>query len=146
MKYEFIKVDEDTSKLKYKDKEFTFKTSVKIVKELQDLVRQSRIKAISDLSKQGQSIKDFTIETKENGKTYYDNSNRKALEMIYQEEAILDFYNNKCMEITGMDLTDLMIDIGIDIDSEEQGAEFSKAFMQYLSGNIPSREYNRKTS
>ena len=35
MKYEFIKVDEDTTKLKYKDKEFTFKKTVGLLEKLQ---------------------------------------------------------------------------------------------------------------
>lgn len=139
MKYEFIKVDEDTSKLKYKDKEFEFKVSVKVVKEIQDIIRQSRIKAITDLTKKGQSIKDYTIETKKDGKTYYDNSNRKELEAIYQEEAILEYYNNKCMEITGMDFTDLMIDVGLDINNEEECSKFAKIFTEYLSGNTPRK-------
>lgn len=139
MKYEFIKVDEDTNKLKYKDKEFEFKVSVKIVKEIQGLVIESRIQAISDLAKQGQSIKDFTIETKKDGKTYYDNSNKKELELIYQEKAILSYYDKKCEEITGMNFTDLMIDIGLDINDEEECSKFAQAFTQYLSGNTPKK-------
>lgn len=135
MKYEFIKVDEDTSKLKYKDKEFTIKNTVKIVSEIQGIIMQSRIKAIQDLAKQGQSIKDLTIERKENGKTYYDNSNRKELEAIYQQQAILEFFDNKCINICGMTLSELMSDIGL--SSEDDGEKFAQEFMQYLTGNTP---------
>ena len=137
MKYEFIQVDEDTRKLKYKDKEFTFKNTVKIVSEIQGIIMQSRIKAIQDLAKQGQSVKDLTIERKENGKTYYDNSNRKELEAIYQQQAILEFFDNKCIEISGMTLTELMNDIGL--SNEDDGEKFAQEFMQYLTGNIPSK-------
>ena len=135
MKYEFIKVDEDTSKLKYKDKEYTFKVTVGLIKEMQGIIKQARIKALQDLTQKGQSIKDFTIEKKVNGKTYYDNSNRKELESIYQEEALLDFYDKKCNEIFNMDLITLLQDIGL--ETEEEGAVFSKQLMEHLSGNIP---------
>ena len=137
MKYEFIQVDEDTSKLKYKDKEFEFKRTVSLVAEMQSLIMKSRIKAIQDLAKQGQSIKDLTIERKENGKTYYDNSNRKELEAIYQQQAILEFFDNKCIEISNMSLSELMSDIGIIEENESE--KFAQEFMQYLSGNIPSK-------
>ena len=92
MKYEFIKVDEDTTKLKYKDKEFTFKTNVKLVSEMQNIIKKSRIKIIQDLAKDGISVKSLTIETKKDGKTYYDNSNKTELEKIYQghKDIVLD--------------------------------------------------------
>ena len=135
MKYEFIKVDEDTTKLKYKDKEFIFKSNVKIISEMQSLVMQSRMKMIQDLSKNGQSIKELTIETKKNGKTYYDNSNKEELEKMYQEQITLDYFNNKCIEIFNMDLASLMLDIGL--ETEQEGSKFSNEFLQHLSGNIP---------
>ena len=68
MKYEFIKVDEDTSKLKYKDKEFEIKRNVKLVSEMQELIKKSRLKMIMDLAKDGISIDSLTIERKKMGK------------------------------------------------------------------------------
>ena len=91
MKYEFIKVDEDTSKLKYKDKEFIIKRNIKLVSEMQGLAMKARVKMIQDFAKEGQSIKDLTIEKKVNGKTYYDNSNKEELENIYQEQITLEY-------------------------------------------------------
>ncbi len=137
MKYEFIKVDEDTTKLKYKDKEFEFKRNIKLISEMQSLIMKSRIKAIQDLAKEGQSVKDLTIERKENGKTYYDNSNRKELEAIYQQQAILDFFDNKCIEMSGMGLSELMSDIGL--INEDDIEKFAQEFMQHLTGNTPSK-------
>ena len=135
MKYEFIKVGEDTTKLKYKDKEFEFKTNVKLVSEIQGILKKSRIKIIQDLAKDGISIKSLTIETKKDGKTYYDNSNKTELEKIYQEEAMLDFINAKSEEIFGMSIEKLLEDIGL--STEVEGEKFAKDFFSYLGGNIP---------
>lgn len=135
MKYEFIKIDEDTTKLKYKDKEFEFIRNVKLVSEIQGIIKKSRVKIIQDLAKDGISIKSLTIETKKDGKTYYDNSNKAELEEIYKEEAMFEFFNQKCVEIFGMELGELMEDIGL--KTEEEGEKFSKEFFSYLSGNTP---------
>lgn len=135
MKYEFIKVDEDTTKLKYKEKEFTFKRNVKLVSEMQGIIKKSRVKIIQDLAKDGISIKSLTIETKKDGKTYYDNSNKAELEKIYQEEAMLDFLDSKSQEIFKMGIAEVLQDIGL--TAEAEGEKFAKDFLSYLSGNIP---------
>lgn len=135
MKYEFIKVDEDTSKLKYKDKEFEIKRNVKLVSEMQELIKKARLNMIMDLSKQGISIDSLTIEKKENGKTYYDNSNRLAIEKIYQEQATLEYFNNLVEHITNMTLEALLEDIGL--STEKEGEQFSQKLMECLSGSMP---------
>ena len=135
MKYEFIKVDEDTSKLKYKDKEFEIKRNVKLVSEMQELIKKSRLKMIMDLAKDGISIDSLTIEKKENGKTYYDNSNKLAMEKIYQEQATLDYFNELVVRLTNMQLEDLLMDIGL--STEKEGEDFSKQLMECLTGSIP---------
>lgn len=135
MKYEFIKVDEDTTKLKYKDKEFEFKRNVKLISEMQGIVMNARIKMIQDFAKNGVSMKDLIIETKKNGKTYYDNSNKIELEKVYQEQATIDYFNTKCEELFGMDLASLMVDIGI--TTEDEGTKFSNDLLNYFSGNTP---------
>ena len=135
MKYEFIKVDEDTSKLKYKDKEFEIKRNVKLVSEMQELIKKARLNMIMDLSKQGISIDSLTIEKKENGKTYYDNSNKLAIEKIYQEQATLEYFNNLVERITNMTLEALLEDIGL--STEKEGEQFSQKLMECLSGSMP---------
>lgn len=136
MKYTFS-VEEDVVSLKYKDKEFTFKTNVKLISEMQGLVMEARKRMIQEFAKTGQSIKDLTIETKENGKTYYDNTNKIELEKIYQEELTIEFFNKKCEELFGMDLAGLMLDIGL--ETEDEGSKFSNDLITYMSGNIPSK-------
>ena len=107
MKYNFS-CENDNVTLKYKDKEFTFKRDVKLISELQGLVMEARQRMIEDYAEKGKSIKSLTIETKKDGKTYYDNSNKNELEKIYQEKVTIEFYNNKCIELFGMDLTNLI--------------------------------------
>lgn len=136
MKYTFS-VDEDIVCLKYKNKEFTFKTNVKLISEMQGLVMEARKRLIQEFARTGQSIKNLTIETRENGKTYYDNTNKIELEKIYQEELTIEFFDKKCNEFFGMGLADLMLDIGL--ETEDEGTKFSNDLITYMSGNIPSR-------
>lgn len=136
--YKFERVAEDNYKLTYKDKEFTFRSNVKIISELQNLVVDARQDMILDLSRKGLSIKELTKEVKENGKTYYDNSNAKELEKTYQEKATMNYFNNKSVEIFGMDLQDLFNDIGLEEANEIQ--QFTTEFVQCLSGkSIPTK-------
>ena len=134
MKYNFS-CENDNVTLKYKDKSFTFKRDVKLISELQGLVMEARQRMIEDYAEKGKSIKSLIIETKKDGKTYYDNSNKNELEKIYQEKVTIEFYNNKCIELFGMDLTNLMQDIGL--TTEDEGSKFANDFLTYLSGNIP---------
>lgn len=134
MKYNFSCENDDVT-LKYKDKEFTFKRDVKLISELQGLVMEARQRMIEDYAEKGKSIKSLTIETKKDGKTYYDNSNKNELEKIYQEKVTIEFYNNKCIELFGMDLTNLMQDIGL--TTEDEGSKFANDLLTNLSGNIP---------
>lgn len=139
MKYKFEKVNEDYYKLIYKEKEFALKSSVKVISELQSLVVNARKQMITELAKNGSSIKNLTIETKENGKTYYDNSNAKELEKIYQEEATMNYFNNKCLELFDMDLQSLLSDIGLENADEVQ--QFTTDLITCLSGKdlIPTK-------
>ena len=137
MKYEFIKVDEDITKLKYKDKEFEIKRNVRLVKDMQGVIKKSRIKMIMELSKDGISIDNLTIEKKENGKTYYDSSNKLEMEKIYQEEAMLEYLNGLIKEITNMSIEELLTDIGL--TTEKEGEAFSKQIMECLAGATPSK-------
>jgi hypothetical protein len=73
--------------------------------------------------------KDLTVERKENGKTYMDNTNATELENTYVQMASLDLYNDLSKKYTGMELQELIDDIGIteESDSETFGIEFTKA-------------------
>ena len=137
MKYEFIKLAEDTYKLKYKEKELEFKSNIKMVSEVQGLMAQARIRMIQDYAKTGHSVKELTIEEKKNGKTFYDNSNKIALEEVYREQLTVEYMNKKCEELFQMDLGELMQDIGL--TEEKESEEFVVELSRYMSGNTPSK-------
>lgn len=132
MKYKFEKHTEDYYKLVYKDKEFAFKSNVNTTKELQSLIVDARKKIIFDLTQEGKSVKDLTIEKKVNGKTYYDNSNKVAYEQIYYEQVMVDYLDKKSNELFGMNIEELMKDIGL--ETSEEGEKFGVDFMNCLSG------------
>ena len=62
--YEIIKNGTDDYTLKYKDKELNFKSDISIMKDMQSISKRARVKMVTDLAKQGVSLKDFTIEKK----------------------------------------------------------------------------------
>lgn len=75
MKYEFIKIDEDTTNLKYKDKEFAIKRDINLISRVQNVFNRAKTKMFLDLTKQGIKKDDLIIKTIKNGKTYEDNTN-----------------------------------------------------------------------
>lgn len=133
-KYEIIKNGTDDYTLKYKDKEFNFKTELKLMAKMQAANKNARTKMIMDLSKQGISIKDLTIEKKENGKTYLDNSNKSEIERAYIEDETANVFSEICQEKFGMDLTTLILDIDLD---EKEIEKFSVELVQALTGKTP---------
>lgn len=139
MKYKFEKVDNDTTKLSYKEKEFEIKRDVELTKKIQGIYMKARTKMMVDLAKEGITKKDLVIERKENGKTYYDNTNVTEIEQNYIQMASLELYNEICKKATGMEIDELMEDIGLnENEAEKFGEEFSKA----IQGKIktPSEE------
>ena len=130
MKYKFEKIDDDTTKLSYKDKEFEIKRDVELTSKLQSVYMRARTKMMLELSKEGITKKDLVIERKANGKTYYDNSNINELEKYYTEMAFLEIYDDISKKATGMIFQELVLDIGLnENESEEFGLEFSNALL-----------------
>ena len=130
MKYKFEKIDDDTTKLIYKDKEFEIKRDIELTSKMQGVYMKARTKMMIDFSKQGLTKKDLVIERKEKGKTYYDNSNLNELEKYYTEMAFLEIYDEISKEATGMIFQELILDIGLnENESEEFGLEFSNALL-----------------
>lgn len=130
MKYKFEKIDDDITKLSYKDKEFEIKRDVELTAKMQSVYMKARTKMMVDLSKQGITKKDLVIEKKEKGKTYYDNSNLNELEKYYTEMAFLEIYDEISKEATGMIFQELISDIGLnENESEEFGLEFSDVLL-----------------
>lgn len=135
-KYEIIRNKTDDYTLKYKDKSFDFHTDISMKAKMQGVYKTAKLKMLKDLSSEGISLKTYTIEEKKDGKTYYDNTNKKELEQAYIDEEVANMFNGICKEKFDMDLTDLITDIGLEDDEIE---EFSKELAQALNGIFPSK-------
>ena len=130
MKYKFEKIDDDITKLSYKDKEFEIKRDVELTSKMQGVYMKARTQMMIDFSKQGITKKDLVIEIRANRKTYYDNSNLNEVEKYYTEMAFLEIYDEISKEATGMIFQELILDIGLnENESEEFGLEFSNALL-----------------
>ena len=134
MKYEFIRVDDDTTLLKYKDKEITIKRDIDLQVKIQSSVKRARIMMNKDLSSMGMTKKDLVIERHEGNKTYYDNANIMDVEEQYQTLAIQEVFDEIVKKYSGMSLADLMVDVGLDIQTENEenkkfGEDLTKAIM-----------------
>lgn len=128
MKYKFEIVDNDTIKLTYKDKEFKIKRNINLLKRTQEVYFKARNKMMVDLTKQGITKKDLIIEKKENGKTYYDDTNLREIENNYIEMENLEIYNSIAEDYTGMSWLELIEDIGLEeSDIEEFAFNFAKS-------------------
>ena len=144
MKYEFIKIDEDTTELKYKDKVISIKRDIDLQVKIQDSVRRSKLLLNKDLTSAGMTRKDLTIERHEGNKTYYDNSNAIEAEQEYQVLAVNQVYDEIITKYCGMTLAELMQDIGLDVsvDNEENkqfGINLTKAITGKID-NTPSKK------
>lgn len=139
MKYKFEIVDNDTTKLTYKDKDFKIKRNINLLKRTQEVYFKARTKMMVDLTKQGITKKDLIIEKKENGKTYYDDTNIREIENNYIEMENLEIYNSIAEDYTGMSWIELIEDIGLE---ESDIEEFAFNFAKSLQGKdkTPSEE------
>lgn len=145
MDYNFEYIDLDTYKLTYtsKDKEkkeFTFKRTIEMAKELQGIIASSRLKMFKELSANGMTKNDLIVVRKNaDGTISYDESNYRQLEQQYLEvesSLVMDKIVNDCF---GMGLVDLLIDLGVNPNSSKQEdidqvALFSQKFGQIISG------------
>lgn len=130
-KYEFIKQDEDTTILKYKDKSFEIKKNVELQKEIESVNKNARVKMMVDLTKQGITSNDLVVIRKEGSKTYEDKSNLMQLEQSYMQEASIDLFQNLSNRYFGMNLEDLIKDIGL---TDEEASKFGNDFAYALAG------------
>lgn len=137
-KYEFIKQDEDTTILKYKDKSFEIKKDVELQKEIESVNKNARVKMMVDLTKQGITSNDLVVIRKEGSKTYEDKSNLIQLEQSYMQEASIDLFQNLSNRYFGMNLEDLIKDMGL---NEEEASKFGNDFAYALAGkSSPSQK------
>lgn len=133
MKYEFIKVNEDTYKLKYKDKEFEIIRDVDIITKFQNVPNLARRKMIMDLAENGKGIGDLTIvRTTNDGKTIYDNRSAIEMEKTYINEIQVEMLDNVSKKYFGNTMINVALDIGL--ETEAEAIEFSKTLVSVLTG------------
>lgn len=150
MKYEFIKIDSDTTELRYKDKVFTIKKDIDLEKRIQESIPRARILLNAELSKMGMTKKDLIIERHEGNKTYYDNSNIIDAEEQYQGIATMQVYDEIIDKYCGMTLAGLMEDIGLNIneankENEQFGLDLTSAFTGRELNKFPSKDKQKET-
>lgn len=142
MKYEFIKVDEDTTKLKYKDKEFEIKKDIGLLQKLQSLNSKARILMMNDLKKEGMTTNDLVVVKKEGNKTIEDKSSLIELEEYYTGVASQTLYDEILKEATGMNLAELLVDMELDYTDKATLEVFMTELTKSISvsGKTPSQE------
>lgn len=129
MKYEFKKIGADTTELIYKDKKFTIKRDVGLMKDIQSAIFKAKRKMVFDLAKEGLTKDDLVIKKQEENKTYEDNTNVVALEEEYTNEATMEMFDGLCKKFFNMGLMELATDIGLeDTESELFGMQLMSAF------------------
>jgi len=137
--YEFIEVDKDTTKLKYKDKEFLIKRDVGLLKDLQSINVKAKRRMVMELAKEGLTTKDLVIEKDINGKKIMDNSNLTEMENSYVQQESLNVFDDLVNKFCGMSIAELIMDIGI-LD-EKQSEEFGNKLINAFT-NVPLDELN----
>ncbi len=137
--YEFIEVDKDTTKLKYKDKEFLIKRDIGLLKDLQSINVKAKRRMVMELAKEGLTTKDLVIEKNINGKKIMDNSNLTEMENSYVQQESLNVFDNLVNKFCGMSIAELIMDIGI-LD-EKQSEEFGNKLINAFT-NVPLDELN----
>ena len=131
MKYEFIKIDEDTTELKYKDKTFSIRKDIELLKKLGSIQIKSKTRMYSELAKEGISVKDLEIERHEGNKTFIDKSNIIDLEKYYLDLTAAEVLNEISLKYTTMSIDALITDIGI---AEEESKKFMTDLLKALKG------------
>lgn len=145
MKYEFIKIDNDTTELRYKDKVFSIKKDIDLEKRIQEAIPRARILMNAELSKMGMTKKDLVIERHEGNKTYYDNTNIMDAEEQFQAIATMQVFDEIVSKYTNMTLAELMQDIGLDVneankENEQFGLDLTSAFTGRETKRFPSEQ------
>jgi hypothetical protein len=145
MKYEFKKIDSDTTELRYKDKVFPIKKDIDLEKRIQEAIPRAKILMNSELAKVGKTKDDLIIVRKDGDKTYYDNRNAMEVEEQYQSVVIMQVYDEILQKYCNMTLAELMTDIGLDTQNETKenekfGVDLTQALMGREVSKFPSKQ------
>ena len=136
--YEFIKIDEDTTKLKYKDKEFEIKKNVELLSTLQGINFRAKARMMRELKSMGMVADDLKVIRKEGSKTYEDNSNLIELEEYCLSVEAELIYDEIVKKFSGMTLAEILNDIGISRDDKDSIIKFTDKINKAIVGKTES--------
>ena len=136
MKYSFKQIDEDTINLTYKDKVFPIHKDVELLSKIQGINAKARAKMSMELKKQGMTINDLIVIKHEGNKTIEDHSNVDYIEKEYYNLACVDLVNELCQKYFEMSLDDVVVDIGIETDTEL--VDFTQDLLVNIAGKNKS--------
>lgn len=136
--YEFIKIDDDTTELKYKEKTFTFKKDVELLSSVQNINFRAKARMMSELKKMNMSADDLVLVKVEGNKRYEDKSNLIELEEYCLSVEAELIYDEILKKFCGMTLAQIIKDIGIDITNKDEILEFTNQINQAIVGKTES--------
>lgn len=136
--YKFIKIDDDTTELKYKEKTFTFKKDVELLSSVQNINFRAKARMMSELKKMNMSADDLVLVKVEGNKRYEDKSNLIELEQYCLSVEAELIYDEILKKFCGMSLAQIIKDIGIDITNKDDILEFTNQVNQAIVGKTES--------
>ena len=132
--YQFIKIDDDTTELKYKDKSFTFKKNVELLSSLQGINFRAKARMMNELKKMGMSANDLIVVKVEGNKRYEDNTNLLELEEYCLSVEAELIYDEILKKFTNMGLAQILNDIGIERTDKDEILKFTNGVNNAIVG------------
>ena len=136
--YKFIKIDDDTTELKYKEKTFTFKKDVELLSNVQNINFRAKARMMSELKKMNMSADDLVLVKVEGNKRYEDKSNLIELEQYCLGVETELIYDEILKKFCGMTLAQIIVDIGIDITNKDDIVQFTNKVNKAIVGKTES--------
>ena len=133
--YQFKKINEDEYILVSNDKEFPFKRTVDIAKEMQSIDMLTTIKVADFLAERGETYDNTSlrVERKEGNQTIIDESNLRKLEEKANTLATDEVINKIYKKLFGKGAIALAKEVGIDITNKKEVEKFSFDIAQVVT-------------
>ena len=137
-KYLLTKNGLDDYTLSYGEKKIDFHSCVEIVTKLQRINELAKKKMILDLAEQGKTVNDLIKKKVVNGKNIEDYTNYNAYLKVCNDEVSTDLFNEGVEKMLGISLAKLLIEIGIQ-DNTEEALKLSEELGKAMTGGFPEK-------
>lgn len=136
--YQFKKINDDEYILISGEKEYPFKRTVDIAKEMQSIDMVATIIVAELLAERGETYENtkLRVERKEGNKIIVDESNLRALEKKAKQKALEEVISRVYKKLFNKNIIELLVDIGIDLEDEELIQKFSTELTEILVKGI----------